>query len=73
MLNFFDTIVNFFGMIFEFIRNMVMSTITLLQVLSEMVLIPPILRGFVPSFIGVSIVVVTAIGAIKLILGWGNS
>ena len=73
MLNFFDAIVSFFNAIWQFLSNLVSSTLLAIQVISLSLAIPVWLVGFVPAVIGSCIVVVAAIGVIKLILGWGNS
>lgn len=71
-LNFFDSIINFFTMLWDFISNLISGIITLLSVLVNAVVIPPLLVGFVPGIIGSCILAVAAIGVAKLIAGWGN-
>lgn len=73
MLNFFDAIVSFFNAIWQFVCNLISSTLLAIQVISVSLAIPVWLVGFVPAVIGSCIIVVAAIGVLKLVLGWGNS
>ncbi len=72
MLDFFDSVINFFELIWQFVTNLISGIVTLLNILVQAVLIPPMLTGFVPGFIGSCIIAVAAIGVAKLIAGWGN-
>ena len=73
MFNFFSSVVEFFSVVWNFISNIISSTITAFSVIYSSLVIPQALRGFVPAFIGASIFIVSGIGIIKLILGWGNN
>lgn len=73
MLNFFDSIVDFFASIWQMVINLVTGLINALVIVSSAVSLPTQLLLFVPSFIGASITIVLGIGITKLILGWGNS
>lgn len=69
MLSFLETIVNFFEMLWDFVVNLVESLVTLLGVIAEAILLPPVLIGYVPAIIGASISAVVGIAVAKLILG----
>lgn len=71
--NFFDTIVNFFTLLWDMINNTISSIINLIAVVNTGVTIPLKLVSVVPGFIGSSILLVVGIGILKLLLGWGNS
>ena len=73
MLNFFDSIVDFFASIWQMVINLVTGLINALVIVSSAVSLPPQLLMYVPSFIGASITIVLGVGITKLILGWGNS
>lgn len=73
MLNFFDSIVDFFSSIWQMVINLVTGLINALVIVSSAVSLPPQLLMYVPSFIGASITIVLGVGITKLILGWGNS
>lgn len=51
MLNFFDAIVSFFNAIWQFLSNLVSSTLLAIQVISVSLAIPVWLVGFVPAII----------------------
>ena len=69
MLSFLETIVNFFEMLWDFVVNLVESLVTLLEVIAEAILLPPVLTGYVPAIIGASISAVVGIAVAKLFLG----
>lgn len=60
------------GQIWSFISNTVNATVIALGFLSSAIRIPLSMVGFMPSFIGSCIVVVVALGVVKLILGWSG-
>lgn len=72
MLDFFDSVINFFDLIWQFLSNMISGIITLLRLLISMMGIPGKLLPLVPGVIGSCIIAVAAIGVAKLIAGWGN-
>lgn len=72
MKEFFNAVIDFFDMIWNFLSNLVSGLVTAFSVLSSALTLPPVLVGFVPGIIGTSILVVGSIGVIKLIVGWGN-
>lgn len=71
-MNFFDSVINFFELLWDFITNLISGILTLLQILVGAVTIPPMLIPLVPGVIGSCIIAVAAIGVAKLIAGWGN-
>lgn len=72
MFNFFDTIVDFFDTIWQFITNFITGLINAIVIVTQATSIPLQLLVYVPSFIFTSITIVLAIGVVKLIVGWGN-
>lgn len=72
-MNFFDSIVSFFSAVWSFITNFIESIIIMLQTVNNVVALPLTLVGMVSPVIGTCILIVAAIGILKLILGWGNS
>lgn len=73
MGSFFETIIQFFEAIFQFIENIVLNTIAMIQFVIVLPSVSTTIIGYVPGIISTSIVIVLAIGIIKLLLGWGNS
>lgn len=72
MLDFFDSVINFFDLIWQFLSNMISGILTLLNILISMMGIPARLTFLVPGVVGSCIIAVAAIGVAKLIAGWGN-
>lgn len=73
MFSFFDTIVDFFDTIWQFITNFITGLINAIFIITTATSIPLQLLVYVPSFIFTAITIVVAIGVVKLIVGWGNS
>lgn len=73
MFGFFDTIVDFFDTIWQFITNFITGLINAIVIVTQSTAIPLQLLVYVPSFIFTSITIVVAIGIVKLLVGWGNS
>lgn len=76
MFSFFESVIQFFQFISQFLENIIVNTISFVQFLlflpqsSIMLTGSP---GLVPAVLSISIIIVCAVGVIKLILGWGNS
>lgn len=64
-------ITDFLVMLWNFVCNLFSGLITTISVLLSAVTLPMLLRGFVPSFIGTSVIIVGCIGVVKMLLGWG--
>lgn len=73
MMNFFNTIIDFFQNFFLFLGNVINSTLNAVLLIGNLPTFLLYLVGFVPPVIGASISVVLAVGVVKLLLGWGNS
>lgn len=71
-MTFFETIINFFTALFDIIDNVLTSTIFALNIVTQSVSSVLTLNVFLPAILGSCVMVVIAIGVIKLILGWGN-
>ena len=72
MFSFFSSVVDFFEMIWDFVCNLLSSTVTAMEVLLKACALPPLLVGFVPTIIGSCMLIVGSVGAVKLVVGWGN-
>ncbi len=73
MTNFFNVILDFIRNAFTFLSNIIDSTLNAALLIANIPSFLIYLSGFVPSIIGASIMIVLAVGVVKLILGWGNS
>ena len=73
MLDFFDWIVAFFENIGQIVYNSIENLIHMFGVLLSIQWVPAVLGSYVPTFLATSVITVTAIGVIKLVLGWGNN
>lgn len=73
MLNFFETIIGYVELIWNFFLNLLQSLLTLLVALLQALTLPNKLVMFAPSFMAASILAVGAIAAIKLIIGRDNA
>lgn len=72
MTNFFRSITDFFTSVWSLISNFCVSMFQALLLVAEVPSSAFRLIPFVPAVIGSSIAIVVAVGAVKLILGWGN-
>ena len=57
----------------QIVYNSIENLIHMFGVLLSIQWVPSILGSYVPTFLATSVITVTAIGVIKLVLGWGNS
>lgn len=73
MFAFFDYLVDFFATVWQMITNMINGSLTAIEIVISSIYVPFALAPLVPGVIYSCIAVVTSIGVIKLILGWGNS
>lgn len=69
MFAFFDSVVNFFTMIWDFIVNTVNGLFTLLKVLASTAQLSAVLPGQLPAIIASCVLMVVSLGVIKLIVG----
>lgn len=73
MLSFFESVLEFFELIFDIVLNFFNSLLTLLTVIMSAIRIPTYLTTFVHPLLSACILAVLLISIIKLILGWGNN
>lgn len=70
MFGFFDSIVNFFELIWDVVTNLINSLVTLLQVAVTSATLPvTLIASGIPYFVITSISAVSAIAIAKLIVG----
>lgn len=72
-MSFFESVINFFATIWQFLENIVVNTLALIRFVLTMPDILNVLNGVLPGVINTCVLLVVSIGLIKLILGWGNS
>lgn len=72
MFEFFDSVLNFFDIVWQFIQNLINSIVVLFQILIQAIAVPPLLIGFVPGIVGVGILSMVGIAVAKLIVGRDN-
>lgn len=72
MFNFFDTIVTYFQMLWEYISNMLSALLNTIKVLLTAVILPQTIIGYLPGIIGSSLIIVSGVAIAKLILGWSG-
>lgn len=73
MLDFFESIISYIDLIWNFFINAIRSLISLFTVLLGAVTLPQMLVNTVPSFLAVSVSAVASIALIKLIVGRDQS
>ncbi len=71
-MTFIESLSNFIKAIWEFVTNFIQSLVIAYQVLQTSVTFSGILSGVVFGILGSCIVIVIAVGVIKLLVGWGN-
>lgn len=73
MLNFFETVIEYIELGWNFFLNFLQSLLTLLVALLQAVTLPSKLAYMAPSFMSACILAVGAIAALKLIIGRDNA
>lgn len=73
MLDFFGWIVTFFENIWTIVENFFSNFLQMLSLLLNITTTYYMFSTFIPSVIYASMSIVILVGAIKLVLGWGNS
>lgn len=73
MANFFNTIVDFFEMIWNVISNIFLSLIMLLNAVKNAMIIPHQLALYVCAPLGACMIAVGAVAVIKIIIGRDNN
>lgn len=69
MLNFFDVIIEYISLIFEWITNIINSFLILLGLMYDVFATPIAFSGFLWAPLGACALSITAIAVLKLILG----
>ena len=69
MFDFFDKVIGYIEIAFEFLFNVVESLITFITLIPNAMSLPLHLVGYLPTIIGTAVVSVMAIGVIKLLAG----
>lgn len=69
MTSFFNSVTEFFELIWNFITNLVESLLTLLRLLLDYMTVFPFFSGLLPPIIAMCGIVVVAIALAKVILG----
>lgn len=72
MLDFFETVVGYIEMVWDFVLNLINSLLTLITTLVSAVLLPPAVAVMVPSFLAASVTAVAGIAICKLVIGRDN-
>ena len=73
MITFFENLWGLISNVFEFFAQTIKSILMLIGIVREVVFFPVEITNFVPAFLLTSIYVVIIIGALKLLLGRGNT
>lgn len=69
MLDFFDSIINYFNLAWEWFLNFLRASIDFFEMVIEAVTVPTMLVGWMPDLIGACIGSVVAIAVVKAIFG----
>lgn len=69
MFDFFDKVIGYIEMAFEFLFNVVESLFTFITLIPKAMTLPVHLIGYLPSIIGTAVLSVMSIGVIKLLAG----
>ena len=69
MLNFFQSIVTYLEIVFNFVKNIIGSISQVLVVIVESLTLPQVLAGYCFPILGSSVIIVSAIAILKLITG----
>lgn len=72
MLDFFNSILSFIELIWDFFLNLVDTLFVFVETLTSAVLLPPLLLGVVWAPIASCIVAVTGFAIVKMIIGRSN-
>lgn len=71
-MNFFDSLIEILTAIGTYFVNLVKNVLVAMETLAVVPSVAVYLQGFLPTILSTSMLIVLAIGVIKLILGWGN-
>lgn len=69
MLNFFDTVIEFIQLFWQFFVNQITGLLNLLTMVIGASMLPQVLVGYVFAPLSAAIVALTALGVIKIIVG----
>lgn len=68
-MNFFESIVNFFQLIWDLITGFLSGLLTMFSMIASSTVAPTHFASFLPSLLAASVFSVMGVGVIKLILG----
>lgn len=71
-MNFFDSLIEILTAIGTYFVNLVKNVLVAMELFAVLPSVSVYLQGFLPTILSTSMIIVLAIGVIKLILGWGN-
>ena len=69
MLNFFDTVIEYIQLVWQFFVNLITGLLNLLTMVIGASMIPQVLVGYVFAPLSAAILALTALGVIKIIVG----
>lgn len=69
MLNFFQSIISYLEIVFNFVKNTIGALSKVLVVIVESLTLPQILAGYCFPILGASVMIVASIAILKLIIG----
>lgn len=69
MLNFFDTIIEYFSVVGDLLVSMVEAFLTAIGVIATATVLPQYISPWVPPFLASSVICVVAFAVVKFILG----
>lgn len=73
MFDFFDTIIEYITMAWEFFLNIISSTFELIKAIASAMVLPPTLLMHFGGVLGACILSVAAFSVVKMILGRNNT
>ena len=69
MLNFFQSVISYLEIVFNFVNNIIGALSQALVVIFESLTLPQVLAGYCFPILGSSVMIVAAIAILKLIIG----
>lgn len=69
MLNFFQSVISYLEIVFNFVKNIIGSLFQVLLVVVEALTLPQVLAGYCFPILGASVIIVASIAILKLIVG----
>ncbi len=69
MLNFFQSVISYLEIVFNFVKNTIGAISQVLVVIVESLTLPQVLAGYCFPILGASVMIVSSIAILKLITG----